>query len=206
MTVAEGIVTKREPQRLMLHRSVDEHIADIAQRNLTLISPHMRRVATLAARIATTMGYSLKDCMRVAEGGLFHDIGKNHVKARAWLAKHRGVDLSPDAVRPFRVLHSKLGQAMVIEANLRGVISSSEDLALVCRCHHHHYRRLIERMRRVIAPIQVADSFDAATIASGEHCHGTISPAQAIEELLRCSQERICQQEAVNALVLCESV
>jgi hypothetical protein len=200
---ASGIGTELQDQCLM--EFLDKHIRDIVSRNTQIVSPHMQRVGRLASRMAVVMDYSLMDCIRVAEGGVFHDIGKSHPVTKEWIRKHQGVEVTPQIRRSFRILHSKLGGSMLIKADLDDVMLSIDDLGLVCRCHHHHpYQRLPESVRRVIGPIQVADYLDARTVSEGEHCHRTITITRAIDRLKVHSQEYM--PGAIDALVLCQNL
>ena len=154
---------------------------------------HSERVADLAVRLATAVGWSVIDCARLREAGLVHDVGKIGVSDSILLKPGR---LTASEYRQVRE-HAALGARIVQE------VLTEDQVAWVA---HHHERwdgggypdglagEDIPAGARLLA---LADTWDAITVARG---YG--SPSTRDEALAECRRSSGTQfwPEAVRAL------
>ncbi len=154
---------------------------------------HSERVADLAVRLATAMGWSALEASRLREAGLVHDVGKIGVSDTILLKPGRLTAAEYHQVKE----HAALGARIVQE------VLSDDQVAWVA---HHHERwdgggypdglagEEIPEGARLIA---VADTWDAITVARG---YG--APMSRDEALAECRRNSGLQlwPQAVRAL------
>ncbi len=86
---------------------------------------HLLNVGILSARVATTAGLTRDEAIAVGQAGLFHDVGKLHIRTTLLNARH---DLSEAEWRILRA-HAPRGEQMLLA-------NGAPALAAIVRSHH----------------------------------------------------------------------
>ncbi len=155
---------------------------------------HSIRVADMAVMIATALGWTADQTIRLREAGLVHDVGKIGIPDSILL---KASGLTPDE-RELMKDHARLGARIVSE------VLDPDQVEWVA---HHHERwdgdgyplgidgTNIPEGARILA---VADSWDAMT--SAREYNVALGREEALEECVRCSGAQFWPA-AVDALV-----
>ncbi len=168
-------------------------LARIVDAKHSSTSRHSERVADLAVRLGTALGWEAERLTRLREAGLLHDVGKIGI---------------PDAVlyRPGRLSEEELAQVRLHPSLGAEIVSSVLDAEQVAWLRAHHERmdgtgypdaltaHDIPQGGRVLA---VAEAWDAMT--RGRPHAAAISADAAIAEVRRCAGGQFCP-EVVEAL------
>lgn len=142
---------------------------------------HSIRVADMAVMIATAMGWTPEETVRLREAGLVHDVGKIGIPDSI-LLKPAGLT---EAERELMKDHARLGARIVSE------VLDQDQVEWVA---HHHERwdgdGYPNGIRDVAIPegariLAVADSWDAMTSARDYNI--ALTPDEALDECRRCS-------------------
>ena len=142
---------------------------------------HSIRVADMAVMIATAMGWTPEEAVRLREAGLVHDVGKIGIPDSI-LLKPAGLT---EAERELMKDHARLGARIVSE------VLDQDQVEWVA---HHHERwdgdGYPNGIRDVAIPegariLAVADSWDAMTSARDYNI--ALTPDEALDECRRCS-------------------
>jgi diguanylate cyclase (GGDEF)-like protein/putative nucleotidyltransferase with HDIG domain len=155
---------------------------------------HSIRVADMAVMIATALGWTADQTIRLREAGLVHDVGKIGIPDSILL---KASGLTPDE-RELMKDHARLGARIVSE------VLDPDQVEWVA---HHHERwdgdgyplgidgTNIPEGARILA---VADSWDAMT--SAREYNVALGREEALEECVRCSGSQFWPA-AIDALV-----
>ncbi len=154
---------------------------------------HSERVADLAVRLATALGWSVLDAARLREAGLVHDVGKIGVSDSILLKPGR---LTGEEYRQIKT-HAALGAKIVQE------VLTEDQVAWVA---HHHERwggggypdgLMGDEIPEGARLLALADTWDAITVA---RLYGSpMSVQEALEECRRNSGSQFWP-EAVRGL------
>ena len=155
---------------------------------------HLLNVGMLCARVAQTAGLAREEAVVLGQAGLFHDIGKLHIRRALLNARH---DLSEAEWRILRA-HAARGEQM-LRAN--GAVA----LAGIVRGHHERLdgSGYPDGLRGLSIPwetrlLSVVDAYDA--MRSGRPYAVAISHDEALERLI--AADHLYDVEAVGALVM----
>ena len=156
---------------------------------------HSERVAELSVALARVMGLGDVELERLYRGALLHDIGKIGVPA-AILNKNGRLTAEEMAVMQSHV---------TIGVRILEPLTALRDVIPVLLCHHERMDGKgypaqlagidIPQLARILC---VADTYDAIR-SERPYRHGR-SPAEALEEIVKCSGSQF-DPEAVGALV-----
>ncbi|HEX3464591.1 MAG TPA: HD domain-containing phosphohydrolase [Candidatus Elarobacter sp.] len=154
---------------------------------------HLLNVGMLSARIAQTAGLSRDEAILLGQAGLFHDIGKLHIR-RALLNAHHELSeaewriLKAHAVRGEQMLHAQ----------------GSPALASIVRGHHERLdgSGYPDGLRGAQIPwetrlLSVVDAYDA--MRSGRPYAAAVAHDEALERLILA--DHLFDADAVSALV-----
>ena len=148
----------------------------------TYTAGHSQRVAKYSKMIAQKMGLSQKECEKVYQAGILHDIGKIVTPDVVLLKPKKLNDLEYKLIQE----HPQVGYRLL--AN----IPMYEELADIVRDHHERcdgsgYPRGIkaDEIDRLAKVMMIADCFDAMT--TNRIYKGRKTPKEALEEIERLS-------------------
>jgi HD-GYP domain-containing protein (c-di-GMP phosphodiesterase class II) len=154
---------------------------------------HMLNVGILCARVGRTAGFSREEAIALGQAGLFHDVGKLHVKTALLNARH---DLSEAEWRILRA-HAARGEQMLHAYDAPRV-------AAMVRSHHERLDgsgypdglrgRAIPWETRLLA---VVDAYDA--LRSGRPYAVAVTHDEALDRLV--AADHLFDPEAVTVLV-----
>jgi HD-GYP domain-containing protein (c-di-GMP phosphodiesterase class II) len=155
---------------------------------------HLLNVGMLCARVGRAAGLSREESVVLAQAGLFHDIGKLHIRRTLLNAAH---ELS-EAERRILHAHAARGEQMLHS-------QGASVLATIVRSHHERldgsgypdglYGSAIPRPVRLLA---VVDTYDA--MRSGRPYAAAISHDEALERLTAAGH--LFDADAVAALAV----
>lgn len=155
---------------------------------------HLLNVGALCARVATTAGLSSEEAIVLGQAGLFHDIGKLHIRAVLLNATHT---LSEAEWRIMRA-HAARGQQMLDAQGAHAI-------AAIVRGHHERLdgSGYPDGLRGLAIPwetrlLAVVDAYDA--MRSGRPYAAAISHGEALDRL--SSARTLFDPDAVHALAL----
>ena len=153
---------------------------------------HMLNVGMLCARVARTAGLSREETVTLGQAGLFHDVGKLHVRGALLNARH---DLSESEWRILRA-HAPRGEQM-LRAHDAGRIAS------IVRSHHERLdgSGYPDGLRGLAIPwetrlLSVVDAYDA--MRSGRPYAGAVAHDEALARLIEA--DHLFDTDAVAAL------
>jgi HD-GYP domain-containing protein (c-di-GMP phosphodiesterase class II) len=153
---------------------------------------HLLNVGMLCARVAQTAGLGREEAIVLGQAGLFHDIGKLHIRRALLNARH---ELSEAEWRILRA-HAPRGEQM-LRAN------GAAALAGIVRGHHERLdgSGYPDGLRGLSIPwetrlLSVVDAYDA--MRSGRPYAAAISHDEALERLI--AADHLYDVEAVAAL------
>lgn len=154
---------------------------------------HLLNVGMLCARIARTAGLSHDASIALGQAGLFHDIGKVHVRRGLLNARH---ELSEAEWRILRA-HAVRGEQMLGAQGATG-------LAAIVRAHHERIdgSGYPDGLRGLAIPwetrlLSVVDAYDA--MRSGRPYAASLAHDDALERL--AAANHLYDAEAVAALI-----
>ena len=154
---------------------------------------HLLNVGMLCARVARTAGLSREESALLGQAGLFHDIGKLHLKGALLNARHT---LSEAEWRILRA-HAARGEQML---HAQGAPA----LAAIVRRHHERLdgSGYPDGLRGSAIPwetrlLSVVDTYDA--MRSGRPYAAAITHDEALERLV--ASDHLYDPDAVAALV-----
>ncbi|HEX3467364.1 MAG TPA: HD domain-containing phosphohydrolase [Candidatus Elarobacter sp.] len=154
---------------------------------------HLLNVGILSARVGAVAGLSPPDVVRLGQAGLFHDVGKLHVRRSLLNATH---SLSENEWRLLRE-HAERGATMLLDRGARGV-------AALVRGHHERLdgSGYPDGVRGVAIPwetrlLSVVDAYDC--MRSGRPYAAPIAHDEAVARL--DAARRLYDPDAVAALV-----
>ncbi len=153
---------------------------------------HLLNVGMLSARVAHTAGLSRDEAVVLGQAGLFHDIGKLHIRPGLLNARH---DLSEAEWRILRA-HAARGEQML---HAQGATA----LATIVRGHHERLdgSGYPDGLRGLAIPwetrlLSVVDAYDA--MRSGRPYAAAVSHDEALERLI--AADHLYDIDAVAAL------
>jgi len=153
---------------------------------------HLLNVGMLSARVAQTAGLSRDEAVVLGQAGLFHDIGKLHIRRALLDARH---DLSEAEWRIMRA-HAPRGEQML---SAQGATA----LAGIVRSHHERLdgSGYPDGLRGLAIPwetrlLSVVDAYDA--MRSARPYAAAISHDEALERLI--SSDHLFDIDAIAAL------
>jgi HD-GYP domain-containing protein (c-di-GMP phosphodiesterase class II) len=153
---------------------------------------HLLNVGMLSARVARTAGLSRDEATVLGQAGLFHDIGKLHIRSALLNARH---DLSEAEWRILKA-HAARGEQMLEAQGACG-------LARIVRSHHERLdgSGYPDGLRGLAIPwetrlLSVVDAYDA--MRSGRPYAAAVSHDEALERLILA--DHLYDPEAVAAL------
>ena len=154
---------------------------------------HLLNVGTLCARVARTAGHSREESIVLGQAGLFHDVGKLHVKSTLLNAMYT---LSEAEWRIMRA-HAARGEQMLAAHGAAG-------LAAIVRGHHERLdgSGYPDGLRGLAIPwetrlLSVVDAYDA--MRSGRPYAAAVKHDEALERLV--AADHLYDPDAVAALV-----
>jgi HD-GYP domain-containing protein (c-di-GMP phosphodiesterase class II) len=154
---------------------------------------HLLSVGMLCVRVARTAGLSREESVVLGQAGLFHDVGKLHVRSALLNARH---DLSEAEWRIMRA-HAARGEQML---HAQG----ANRLAAIVRGHHERLdgSGYPDRLRGLAIPwdtrlLAVVDAYDA--MRSGRPYAAAVTHDEALLRLV--DADRLFDPDAVAALV-----
>lgn len=160
-----------------------------------LTADHSQAVSAWCARIATHMGLSRNDTMKVTRGGLIHDFGKTSMPKELLTAPRSLSDEEWDVMRN----HVLDGERII------GGSPMLRQFCSIVRSHHERFDGLgypdgldSHRIPITVRIVSVADSFNA--MIAPRPYRPALSPAQAIAELKRCKGAQF-DPNVVNAMI-----
>jgi HD-GYP domain-containing protein (c-di-GMP phosphodiesterase class II) len=155
---------------------------------------HLLNVGALCARVATTAGLSSEEAIVLGQAGLFHDIGKLHIRAALLNATHT---LSEAEWRIMRA-HAARGEQMLHAQDAHAI-------AAIVRGHHERLdgSGYPDGLRGSAIPwetrlLAVVDAYDA--MRSGRPYAAAIPHDDALDRL--SSASALFDPEAVHALAM----
>jgi len=153
---------------------------------------HLLNVGMLSVRVAHTAGLSRDEAVVLGQAGLFHDIGKLHIRPGLLNARH---DLSEAEWRILRA-HAARGEQML---HAQGATA----LATIVRGHHERLdgSGYPDGLRGLAIPwetrlLSVVDAYDA--MRSGRPYAAAVSHDEALERLI--AADHLYDIDAVAAL------
>jgi HD-GYP domain-containing protein (c-di-GMP phosphodiesterase class II) len=153
---------------------------------------HLLNVGMLSARVAQTAGFSRDEAAVLGQAGLFHDIGKLHIRSGLLNARH---DLSEAEWRILRA-HAARGEQML---HAQGAPA----LAAIVRGHHERLdgSGYPDGLRGLAIPwetrlLSVVDAYDA--MRSGRPYAAAITHDEALQRLI--AADHLYDIEAVAVL------
>jgi HD-GYP domain-containing protein (c-di-GMP phosphodiesterase class II) len=153
---------------------------------------HLLNVGTLCLRVAATAGLSHEEALVLGQAGLFHDVGKLHVRATLLNARH---DLSEAEWRILRA-HAARGEQMLHAQGAHAI-------AAIVRSHHERLdgSGYPDGLRGLSIPwetrlLSVVDAYDA--MRSGRPYAAPISHDDALDRL--AAARNLYDPDAVLAL------
>jgi HD-GYP domain-containing protein (c-di-GMP phosphodiesterase class II) len=154
---------------------------------------HLLNVGMLCARVARTAGHSREESIVLGQAGLFHDVGKLHVKSKLLNALH---DLSEAEWRIMRA-HAARGEQLLAAHGATG-------LAAIVRGHHERLdgSGYPDGLRGLAIPwetrlLSVVDAYDA--LRSGRPYAAAVMHDEALARLV--AADHLYDPDAVAALV-----
>jgi HD-GYP domain-containing protein (c-di-GMP phosphodiesterase class II) len=154
---------------------------------------HLLNVGMLSARVAATAGFSYAGIVKLGQAGLFHDVGKLHIRASLLNARHA---LGETEWRILRA-HAIRGEQML---NIRG----ARPVAAIVRSHHERLdgSGYPDGLRGLAIPwetrlLSVVDAYDC--MRSGRPYAAPITHDDAIARL--DAARTLYDPEAVGALI-----
>jgi HD-GYP domain-containing protein (c-di-GMP phosphodiesterase class II) len=154
---------------------------------------HLLNVGMLCARVARTAGHSREESIVLGQAGLFHDVGKLHVKSTLLNALH---DLSEAEWRIMRA-HAARGEQLLAAHGATG-------LAAIVRGHHERLdgSGYPDGLRGLAIPwetrlLSVVDAYDA--LRSGRPYAAAVMHDEALARLV--AADHLYDPDAVAALV-----
>jgi len=153
---------------------------------------HLLNVGMLSARVAQTAGLSREEAIVLGQAGLFHDIGKLHIRHALLNARHA---LSEAEWRILRA-HAARGEQMLLS-------QGATALAAIVRGHHERLdgSGYPDGLRGLAIPwetrlLSVVDAYDA--MRSGRPYAVAVSHDEALERLI--AADHLYDVEAVAVL------
>jgi HD-GYP domain-containing protein (c-di-GMP phosphodiesterase class II) len=154
---------------------------------------HLLNVGILCARVARTAGASREEAVLIGQAGLFHDVGKLHVRCSLLNAQH---ELSESEWRIVRA-HAARGEQMLAAYGAPG-------LAAIVRSHHERLdgSGYPDGLRGLSIPwetrlLSVVDTYDA--LRAGRPYAPAVTHVEALERLV--ASDHLFDPDAVVALV-----
>jgi HD-GYP domain-containing protein (c-di-GMP phosphodiesterase class II) len=154
---------------------------------------HLLNVGMLSARVAQTAGLSREEAILLGQAGLFHDIGKVHIRRALLNARH----VLSEAEWRILKAHAARGEQML---NAQGATA----LAALVRSHHERLdgSGYPDGLRGLQIPwetrlLSVVDAYDA--MRSGRPYAAAIAHEEALERLILA--DHLFDADAVAALV-----
>ncbi|GAC1660124.1 MAG: hypothetical protein NVS4B13_07740 [Candidatus Elarobacter sp.] len=154
---------------------------------------HLLNVGMLCGRVARTAGLSREEAVVLGQAGLFHDVGKLHIRSTLLNARH---DLSEAEWRILRA-HAARGEQML---HAQGAVA----LAKIVRSHHERIdgSGYPDGLRGLAIPwetrlLAVVDAYDA--MRSGRPYALALSHDHTVERLI--AADHLYDVDAIAALV-----
>jgi HD-GYP domain-containing protein (c-di-GMP phosphodiesterase class II) len=155
---------------------------------------HLLNVGALCARVATTAGLSSEEAIVLGQAGLFHDVGKLHIRAVLLNATHALTDAEWRIMRA----HAARGEQMLLA-------QGAHALAAIVRGHHERLdgSGYPDGLRGLAIPwetrlLAVVDAYDA--MRSGRPYAAAIQHEDALDRL--SAARTLFDPDAVHALTM----